>query len=50
MPGTVLGAEYTTDSEQGKSTMALWGFQASGEDKELQKHRRKATTQIWDSI
>lgn len=40
MPGTVLGAEYTIDSKQVKTALALWSFQSSGEvrHRELQKH------------
>lgn len=32
VPGTVLGAEYTIESEQVKLILTLWRFQSSGED------------------
>ena len=43
-----LCSVYTTGSEQGAISYGLWHVQASGEDGELQKHREKARTQIWD--
>lgn len=51
MPGTVLGAEYTIDSKQVQTALALWCFQSSGEDRHraLQKHS-ESITQIWDII
>lgn len=51
MPGTVLGAEYTIDNEQARTTLALWSFQSIGEDRhrELQKHRVKTITQTLDA-
>ena len=33
---------------KGQISYGLWHVQASGEDGELQKHREKARTQIWD--